>query len=75
MNGEVTWEIKKDFGSFGDGKWQYHLTLLSFNGGEARYDIRPWSEDMTKMGKGIRLDNADLYDLLGLIEDVLENGQ
>ena len=48
--------IYKDFGSFGEGAWQKHLTLASWFGKEAKYDLRPWNSDMTKCGKGVSLD-------------------
>lgn len=64
--------VYKDYGSFGDGKWQKHLTLSSWYGGEPKYDLRAWNEDMSKYGKGITLTDSDLYDLLNLIEDALE---
>ena len=65
---KLSFEILKDFGSFGDGKWQKHLTLTKWGDNEPKYDIRPWNEDMTKMGKGITLDDGELFDLLDLIE-------
>lgn len=70
--GELSYEVVKDFGAFGDGKWQKHLTLIKWGDNEPKYDIRPWNEDMTKMGKGITLTDAELYDLLSLIETSLE---
>lgn len=63
--------IYKDFGAFGEGKWQKHLTLVSWFGKDPKYDIRAWNEDMTKFGKGVSLDSSDLYDLLVLLEDAL----
>lgn len=69
---KCTFKVVKDFGAFGDGKWQKHLTLTSWNDGEAKYDIRPWNDDMSKCGKGITLDDAELFDLQRLIEKVSE---
>lgn len=63
--------IYKDFGAFGEGEWQKHLTLVSWFGKDPKYDIRAWNEDMTKCGKGVSLDSSDLYDLLVLLEDAL----
>ena len=68
---EIKFEIVEDYGSFGEGKWQKHLTKVSWNGREPKFDIRPWNEDMTRPGKGITLDDGELYDLMGLIEDAL----
>lgn len=70
---EIVFEVVEDFGSFGDRNWMFHLTKTSFNGGEARYDLRPWNEDMTAMGKGVRFkDKSELFDLLNIIEDALQ---
>ncbi len=67
-NSTITFKVEKDFGAFGEGKWQKHLTLTSWNGNEAKFDIRPWNEDMSKCGKGITFDDAELYDLQALID-------
>lgn len=69
----LKFSIIKDFGSFGEGKWQKHLTLIKWGDNAPKYDIRPWNEDMTKMGKGVTLDDADLFDLMSLIEEALDN--
>lgn len=66
--------VYKVFVSFGDGAWQKKLTLASWFGGEPKYDLRPWNKDMTKCGKGIVLEDSELYDLLCLIEDALDCG-
>lgn len=63
--------VYEDLGSFGDGKWQKHLTITSWYGREPKYDLRTWNSDMTKYGKGITLDDADLFDLMNLLEEVL----
>lgn len=65
-------KIYKDFGAFGDGKWQKHLTLVSWFGKEPKYDLRAWNEDMTSFGKGISLDSSEVYDLVMLLEKALE---
>lgn len=67
--------IYKDFGSFGEGKWQFHLTLCSWFGGEPKYDLRRWNNDFTQCRRGIVLDNSDLFDLLSIIEDVLDGDE
>ena len=33
--------------------WERQLNLISWNDGEPKYDIRDWSPDGTRMGKGI----------------------
>lgn len=39
--------------------WTKELNCVSFNGAEAKWDIRTWSPDHTKMGKGITLTNEE----------------
>lgn len=40
--------------------WKKELNLVSWNGREPKYDIRDWSEDHTKMGKGITISLEEL---------------
>ena len=54
-----------------DKGWTKELNRVSFNGAPAKYDIRTWSPDHTKMGKGITLTNEEFQVLL----DAFKNGQ
>ena len=69
----MEFKIIKDFGGFGEGKWQKHLTLIKWGDNKPKFDLRPWNEDMTKCGKGLTLDDSDLFDLISILEDALEN--
>ena len=40
---EITMEIKKEFGKVGD---KLRLNLISWNGGEPKYDLRNWWESL-----------------------------
>ena len=68
---DLNFKIIRDLGAFGEGKWQKHLTIINWNDKGEKYDIRPWNEDMTKMGKGVTLSKDDLYDLYNMIESEL----
>ena len=46
-----------------DKGWTKELNRVSFNGAPAKFDIRAWSPDHTKMGKGITLSNEE-FDVL-----------
>ena len=48
--------------------WTKELNRISWNGGEPKYDIRDWSPDDEKMGKGITLTEEEARNLLGLLE-------
>ncbi|GAB4073869.1 YdbC family protein [Barrientosiimonas marina] len=43
--------------------WTKELNVVSWNGREPKYDLRDWSPDKAKMGKGITLKNDDLANL------------
>lgn len=68
---DFSFEIIKDFGAFGDGEWQKHLTLIKWGNNQPTFDLRTWSPDMSKCGKGLTLTDADLFDLMGIIEEAL----
>jgi len=49
--------------------WRTEVNLVSWNGREPKIDVRAWSPDHQKMGKGIgftREDAARLVDILGV---------
>lgn len=50
--------------STNDKGWSKELNRVSFNGAEPKYDIRTWSPDHTKMGKGITLTNEEFKVIL-----------
>jgi hypothetical protein len=43
--------------------WTKELNLISWNGREAKYDIREWSPDNDKMGKGVTLTDEEIVQL------------
>ena len=62
---EFKYEITQELGVLSESKsgWTRELNLISWNGAEPKFDIRDWSPDHEKMGKGISL-NADEIDKL-----------
>lgn len=56
-----------------DKGWTKELNRVSFNGAPAKYDIRTWSPDHTKMGKGITLSNEEFQVLVDAFK--LKQGQ
>lgn len=66
---EFKFEIVKALGEIpGNRKWKVRLNLISWNGGEPKYDIRTWSEDGQSMGKGISLTKDELLELRKIID-------
>lgn len=62
---DVKYEIIESFGilSTSTSGWTKELNLISWNGGEPKYDIRQWSPDHSKMGKGISLSREEAEEL------------
>ena len=50
--------------SEGNKGWTKELNLVSWNGRDPVYDIRDWSEDHQKMGKGIPLKETEIAILM-----------
>ena len=48
--------------------WNKELRLVSWNDADPKYDIRDWSPDDEKMGKGLTLTEEEARNLLGLLE-------
>lgn len=64
--------IEKKIGILSEGKggWNLELNLVSWSGRPAKYDIRAWSPDHSKMGKGVTLTKEELSVLKDLIETI-----
>ena len=52
--------------------WKKELNRISWNGGEPKYDIRDWSPDHGKMGKGVTLTEAELRSLKTIIDEEIK---
>ena len=72
MADDFTFEITKHIGilSQGTGGWNMELNLVSWSGREPKYDIRSWSPDHKKMGKGCTLTQDELIALKQLLENL-----
>jgi hypothetical protein len=62
---EIKFEIIKKIGvlSKSASGWAKELNLVSWNEREPKYDIREWSPDGEKMGKGVTLSKEELLAL------------
>lgn len=52
---EITREVKKRYARMEGEGYRLEVNLVSWNGRAAKIDIRPWSEEGDKCGKGITL--------------------
>jgi len=66
---DIKYEIVKQIGvlSKAGSGWAKELNLISWNDREAKYDIRDWSPDRQKMGKGVTLSRDELLALKELL--------
>lgn len=52
--------------------WTLELNVVSFNGRDAKYDLREWRNDHTELRTGARFSESDLKPLMELIRKHLE---
>ena len=73
-NQELKFEIINQIGviSTSASGWNVELNRASWNGNEPKYDVRSWSPDHTKMGKGITLSEEELVALSELLDKEVE---
>ncbi|MFZ5643516.1 MAG: YdbC family protein [Bacillota bacterium] len=66
---EIKYEIVKELGVLSEGSkgWKKKLNLVSWNEREPKYDIREWSPENEKMGKGVTLSNEELIALRDIL--------
>jgi len=69
---EIKYEIIKKVGvlSISASGWAKELNLISWNDRDAKYDIRDWSADGQKMGKGVTLSRDELSALRELLNTI-----
>jgi hypothetical protein len=68
---ELKFEIINQIGviSTSASGWNVELNRVSWNGNEPKYDLRSWSPDHTKMGKGVTLSEDELIALSDLLSE------
>ena len=66
---DIKYEIIKAIGipSISASGWSKELNLISWNDHEPKYDLRDWSMDHSKMGKGVTLSKEDFLVLKELL--------
>lgn len=70
---ELKFDITKHIGvlSVSTKGWKKELNLISWNDRDPKYDIREWSPEHDKMGKGVTLSTEEiiaLRDMLNKLE-------
>ena len=66
---DVTFEIMEEIGIIStlDTGWTKEINLVRWNGGVAKYDIRDWDPQHTRMSKGITLKEEEMRRILDLM--------
>ena len=72
---DIQYEIKKEIAvlSKSDSGYTKEINLISWNGKEPKYDIRSFSPDREKCGKGITLTEAEANSLLEALRKQLND--
>ncbi len=67
---KFNYEIVKDLGILSESKsgWTLEINLISWNGGEPKYDIRDWAPGHEKMSKGVSLSGEEIEKLKSILE-------
>ena len=67
---EFKFEIANELGIISESAkgWRLEFNRVMWNGRDPKYDIRDWSPDHEKMGKGITLTEEQLRKLKDLID-------
>ena len=67
---DFKYEIVEELGVLSENAkgWRKELNLISWNGAAPKYDIRDWSPEHEKMGKGVTLTEEEITVLKTLIK-------
>ena len=67
---EVTYEIVEEIGIIASQStgWTKELNVVSWNGGQAKYDIREWSPHHDRMSRGITLNEQEMRSIIDLLK-------
>lgn len=69
---DIKYEIEREIGTISESPkgWKKELNLISWNGKDAKYDLRDWAPNHEKMGKGITLSLDELRELKKLLNQL-----
>ena len=71
---EIKFEIVEEIGVLSESSkgWKTELNLVSWNEREPKYDLRNWSENHEKIGKGIALSKEEVVKLKEILNEKIE---
>ena len=67
---DIKYDIVEEIGILSENAkgWRKEINLISWNGATPKYDIRDWSPEHEKMGKGTTLSKEEVIKLKGILE-------
>ena len=67
---DIKYDIVEEIGVLSENAkgWRKEINLISWNGAAPKYDIRDWSPEHEKMGKGTTLSKEEVIKLKGILE-------
>lgn len=70
----ITCELKEHIGIISSYHgWRKELNIISWNGGTPKFDIRAWSDDHRKKGRGVTLTDYELGSLVKIYTEMKNN--
>ena len=69
---DIKYDIMKEIGILSENTkgWRKELNLISWNGGEPKYDLRDWAPDHEKMGKGTTMNQDEVTKLKEILNTI-----
>ncbi|SDH42672.1 YdbC family protein [Desulfosporosinus hippei] len=69
---DIKFEVKETIGVLSESAkgWTKELNLVSWNDKAPKYDLREWSPDHTKMGKGVTITIDELKKLRDVLNSI-----
>jgi hypothetical protein len=70
---DITFDILKHYGIISENRngWKLELNLVSWNGRTPKFDLRDWSPDHEKMGKGVTFTREEMETLAELLKKAM----
>lgn len=69
---DIQYDIVEEIGVLSENAkgWRKELNKISWNGGVPKYDIREWSPNHEKMGKGVTMTEDEMTELKKILAGV-----
>lgn len=69
MMADIKFDIRESYGVLSESTkgWKKELNLISWNDKEPKYDLREWSPEHEKMGKGVTMTAEELRKLRDIL--------